>query len=555
MLQNLHIQNYALIENLNLTLRPGFSVITGETGAGKSIILGALGLLLGQRTDVRAVQPGAKRCIVEAIFNLRDFDVHSFFEHNDLDFDGVECIMRRELSAAGKSRAFINDTPVTASQLKKLGTYLIDIHSQHQNLLLNEEFFQLNLLDTLADDKELLAHYQTLFNMLHTCGTELHNVEEKVEKDKENMDFLQFQLKELDEAQLDEDEQQDLEDEAKVLEHAEEIKQGLFDANSLLSADDEGITAKMNACQRTLENLSQVYPKIQPLCERLGSCSIEIDDIAQDIAKEEEHAHFDPARQNEVNDRLNTIYALEKKHHCDTVAELLGHAEDLRAQLAAIEDSDDTINTLRKEYNRLHKATTEAAGQLTKIRLETVPKVEGEMQQRLQNLGMPHIRFKVSLTQLEALGKTGMDYVKFLFSANKNSPLQDLADMASGGEIARVMLSLKAMQTSKLQLPTIIFDEIDTGVSGRIAEKMALMMMEMSRNGRQVISITHLPQIAARGEFHYKVYKQDTAQATVTDIRELSPEERVTEIAHMLSGSTLTDAAVNNAKELLKQQI
>lgn len=554
MLQSLHIQNYALIENLDLSLYPGFSVITGETGAGKSIILGALSMLLGQRADVKSIKPGASRCVVEAIFSLKDLGMQNFFEQNNLDFDGTECVVRRELSYSGKSRAFINDSLVPVSLLKELGPHLIDIHSQHQNLLVGEEHFQLNVLDTVAEDKDLLARYQALFKTWQTSEAELQAFEKKVEQERLNMDFLKFQLEEIDKGHLSENEQQNLEDEATLLDHAEEIKQGLFEADTLLSAEDTGITSKMYACMHAIENLLRVYPKMQPFMERLNSCSIELDDMAQDISKELEKIHFDPERQMEVNDRLNTIYALEKKFKCDTITALLAHAEELRNQLSNLENSDDKINAMRKENEQLLKATMEVAAQLSEVRRVTASKVEVEMQKRLQNLGMMHICFQVSVKSLTKAAPDGMDEVVFLFSSNKNAPLQNIADIASGGEIARVMLSLKAMLTSKKQSATIIFDEIDTGVSGRIAEKMALMMKEMSKGGRQVISITHLPQIAALGEYHYKVYKEDNEQTTATYIRELIAEERITEIAHMLSGSTLTDAAISNAKELLNQK-
>lgn len=554
MLQSLHIQNYALIENLDLSLCSGFSVITGETGAGKSIILGALGMLLGQRADVKSIKPGASRCVVEAVFGLKNLGMQRFFEENNLDFDGTECIVRRELSDSGKNRAFINDSLVPVSLLKELGPHLIDIHSQHQNLLVGEEHFQLNVLDTVADDKDLLVRYQALFKTLQTSEAELKTFQEKVEQERLNMDFLKFQLEEIGKAHLGENEQQELEDEAAFLDHAEEIKQGLFDVDALLSTDDTGISSKMYACLHAMENLSRVYPKMLPLIERLRSCSIELDDMAQDISKELEKIHFDPERQIEVNDRLNTIYALEKKFKCDTIAAVLSHAAELRNQLGNLEDSDDKISDMRKENEQLLKATLEVAAQLSQVRRTTASKVEVEMQKRLQNLGMMHICFQVSVKPLLKPAPDGMDEVVFLFSSNKNAPLQNIADIASGGEIARVMLSLKALLTSRKQSATIIFDEIDTGVSGRIAEKMAIMMREMSQGGRQVISITHLPQIAALGQYHYKVYKEDNEQTTATYIRELTAEERVTEIAHMLSGSTLTDAAVSNAKELLNQK-
>ncbi len=554
MLKRLQIQNYALIEHLDLELGSGFSVITGETGAGKSIILGALGMILGQRADMKVIKTGAKRCTVEAAFSLQDLETKAFFEKNDLDYDENECIIRRELSENGKSRAFINDTPVSLAQLKELSSRLIDIHSQHQNLLLNQASFQLGVLDTIADNHALRTQYKALYKSQQVAETALKEYKEKIEAERQNMDFLQFQLNEIEELHLQEGEQQELEEEANVLNNSENIKQALYDADNLLSEEGKGIIAQLYDCQRALQNLSVCFPKAQELYERLESCSIEMEDIAQEVSNHLENITFDPKRQSYVNERLNSIYTLEKKHHCETAEELLCLGEKLRHQLEELDCSDEQVEALQKECRQKKGATLETGRQLTESRTKAVPKIEKEMLKRLQELGMPNIHFSVSLTTQEKPMEEGLDSVAFLFSANRNTPLQNIAEIASGGEMARVMLSLKAILTSKTQLPTIIFDEIDTGVSGQIAERMAFMMKDMSRNGCQVISITHLPQIAALGETHYKVYKQDSGQSTATHIRHLSTEERITEIAHMLSGSTLTDAAINNAKELLKQE-
>jgi DNA repair protein RecN (Recombination protein N) len=385
MLESLHIQNYALIENLDLSLRQGFSVITGETGAGKSIILGALGMLLGQRTDVKSIKPGASRCVVEGIFGLKDCGMESFFEQNNLDFDGAECIVRRELTEAGKSRAFINDSPVAVSLLKELGPHLIDIHSQHQNLLLGEKHFQLDVLDTVSDDRDLLARYQAIFKTWQTSEVALRAFRKKVEEERENMDFLKFEWKEIDSAHLEENEQQELETEMSLLDHTEEIKQGLFETDTLLSAEEVGISTKMAACVHTMESLARVYGKMEPLIERLRSCSIELDDIAQEISKELEQIHFDPQRQLEVNERLNSIYALEKKYRCDSVTDLLKKAAELRSQLSNLEDSDERMSQMEKENENLLNETLKAAGQLSEVRRNTAPKVEQEMESRLEN--------------------------------------------------------------------------------------------------------------------------------------------------------------------------
>ena len=554
MLERLQIQNYALIEHLDLELGSGFSVITGETGAGKSIILGALGMILGQRADMKVIKTGAKRCTVEATFSLQDLETRAFFEKNDLDYDENECIIRRELSENGKSRAFINDSPVSLAQLKELSSRLIDIHSQHQNLFLNQESFQLGVLDTIADNHALRTQYKTLYKSQQVAEKALKEYKEKIEAERQNMDFLQFQLNEIEELHLQEGEQQELEEEANVLNNSENIKQALYEADNLLSEEEKGITAQLYDCKRALQNLSSCFPKAQELYERLESCSIEVEDIAQEVSNHLENITFDPKRQSYVNERLNSIYTLEQKHHCETAEELLCLGEKLRHQLEELDCSDEQVEALQKECRQKREATLEMGRQLTASRTKAAPKIEKEMLKRLQELGMPNIRFSVSLTTQEKPMEEGLDSVAFLFSANRNMPLQNIAEIASGGEMARVMLSLKALLTSKTQLPTIIFDEIDTGVSGQIAERMAFMMKDMSRNGCQVISITHLPQIAALGEIHYKVYKQDSKQGTATHIRQLTTKERITEIAHMLSGSTLTDAAINNAKELLKQE-
>ncbi len=550
MLQSLHIQNYALIENLDITFYPGFSVITGETGAGKSIILGALGLILGQRTDVRAIKQGAKRCVVEAVFYLSHFGLESFFENNGLDFDG-ECIVRREMTDSGKSRAFVNDTPVAAVLLKELSPYLIDIHSQHQNLLINQATFQLNVLDTVADNAELLRAYFNAYHIWKDADRALHDFQERLAREQSEFDFLSFQLHELSDARLQADEQQTLEEESLILENAETIKSELYTADAALSAEDSGTVARLHEALRHLSNLATVFPDTKALHERLDSAIIEIEDIAQEIASLQENFSFDPQRLDAVTDRLNLIYSLQKKYRVNTVSELIEKAQALQQQLDGLENSEETLAQLRQESQRALSAATQAAARLTETRQKAARRVESEMQERLRLLNMPNIRFEVALSAAPQLQESGADQVQFLFSANKNTPLQDLSLIASGGEIARVMLSLKAMLADSTSQSTVIFDEIDTGVSGQTAEQMARMMKAMSHNGRQVISITHLPQIAAHGEHHYKVYKEDYAETTATHIRQLSPDERVTEIAQLLSGTQLTEAALNNARELL----
>ena len=551
MLQSIQIQNYALIESLEMDFHSGFSVITGETGAGKSILLGALGLLLGQRADIKAIKNGANKCIVEAHFNISSYALESFFDDNDIEYDSQECILRREVYASGKSRAFINDSPATLVQMKELGEKLVDIHSQHQNLLLNQEDFQLNVLDILANDDKELARYKRIYTEYkHT----LRSLEDKIreaEQNKQDEDYIRFQLQQLDAVKLQEGEQAELEQEADVLSHAEEIKDALYKADQILSNNEINLLSATKECMHTLQGLSHVYPTSQEWYNRLDSCYIELKDLSHEIADANEDIEFNPTRLDYVNERLNLIYSLQQKHHASSVEELIKLAEDYRDKLDNINSYDEQIAELTHLKELLHNQSIEQAKVLSKLRHQAAKEMENKMQSLLIPLGMPNVRFLVEISQRTEPDKNGIDNVVFLFSANKNGTPQNVSSIASGGEIARVMLSLKAMIAGAVKLPTIIFDEIDTGVSGSIAEKMALMMQEMGKADRQVISITHLPQIAAKGETHYKVYKEDTDTETNSHIRQLNNEERINEIAHMLTGATLTEAALNNAKALL----
>lgn len=551
MLQSIQIQNYALIESLEMDFHSGFSVITGETGAGKSILLGALGLLLGQRADIKAIKNGANKCIVEAHFNISSYALESFFEDNDIEYDSQECILRREVYASGKSRAFINDSPATLVQMKELGEKLVDIHSQHQNLLLNQEDFQLNVLDILAnDDKELTEYKRIYTEYKHT----LRSLEDKIreaEQNKQDEDYIRFQLQQLDAVKLQEGEQAELEQEADILSHAEEIKDALYKADQILSNNEINLLSATKECMHTLQGLSHVYPTSQEWYNRLDSCYIELKDLSHEIVDANEDIEFNPTRLDYVNERLNLIYSLQQKHHASSVEELIKLAQDYRDKLDNINSYDEQIAELTHLKELLHNQSIEQAKVLSKLRHRAAKEMENKMQSLLIPLGMPNVRFLVEISQRTEPDKNGIDNVVFLFSANKNGTPQNVSSIASGGEIARVMLSLKAMIAGAVKLPTIIFDEIDTGVSGSIAEKMALMMQEMGKADRQVISITHLPQIAAKGETHYKVYKEDTDTETNSHIRQLNNEERINEIAHMLTGATLTEAALNNAKALL----
>lgn len=544
MLQSIFIQNYALIDKLDISFTSGFSVITGETGAGKSIILGAIGLLLGQRADVKAIKKGASKCIVEATFRIANYGMEAFFQENNIEYEPDECILRREVSANGKSRAFINDTPASLAQMKVLGEKLIDVHSQHQNLLLNKEGFQLNILDILAQDETQFSAYQAVYQSYKKIAKELEDFIAQAEKSRQDEDYIRFQLEQLEEAGLKENEQTDLEQEAETLSHAEDIKAGLYKASQLINGEEGGTVSLTKECMQTLQGLTQVYAPAREWMERLNSCYIELKDLAREIDNAEEEVEFNPSRLDFVNERLNLIYSLQQKHHVQTVEELLELTENYRNQLNAITSFDDRIAELEGEKKKLYAEVLKQAGVLTQLRTQSARHIESQMESLLIPLGMPNVRFAVELTARKEPDSKGMDSVTFLFSANKNGTLQNVASIASGGEIARVMLSLKAMIAGAVKLPTIIFDEIDTGVSGSIAEKMALIMQDMGRQNRQVISITHLPQIAARGITHYKVYKEDTETGTNSHIRRLSDEERMQEIAHMLSGSTLTEAAV-----------
>ena len=551
MLRSLYIQNYALIEKLDIGFDSGFSVITGETGAGKSIILGAIGLLLGQRADVKSIRKGASKCIIEARFDVSAYGMQPFFEANEPEYED-ECILRRELYASGKSRAFINDTPASLAQMKELGELLIDVHSQHQNLLLNKEGFQLNVLDLLAHDEAELAAYQRLYNDWRQARQDLEALVARAEQSRADEDYIRFQLEQLEEANLTNGEQEELEQEAEMLTHAEDIKAGLYRAGQALNADEGGVLEALKDCQNTMMGLRSVFAPAGELADRLDSVYIELKDISQEVSDKEEEVEFNPARLDEVNARLNLIYSLQQKHRVDTVKALLSLQESYALQLSAITSSDEDIARLEAQVKELFSQVTAQAQVLTEARTRAALEVERQMAARLVPLGMPNVRFQVEMGVRKEPGVHGADTVNFLFSANKNGVLQNISSVASGGEIARVMLSVKAMIAGAVKLPTIVFDEIDTGVSGEIADRMADIMQEMGDNDRQVISITHLPQIAARGRAHYKVYKEDNEVETNSHIRRLTDDERVEELAHMLSGATLTEAALNNARALLK---
>ena len=551
MLKQLYIKNFTLIDELDIELYPGFSVITGETGAGKSIILGAIGLLLGQRADSKSIKAGAEKCIIEAHFDLSRYPMQDFFEENEIEQDSEDTIIRRELTATGKSRAFINDTPVGLSQLKELGEQLVDVHSQHQNLLLQKQDFQLSVVDIIANDSRELTAYQQTYSQLQTAQSLLQTMKDDIERNRQSQDFLQFQCEELENARLTEGEQEELEQQSETMEHAEDIKTALYEADNALYGEQMGAVSQVHTAKNALSGISKVMPKTAELAERLDSCRIELKDIADEVSAMLEDTDFNPSELDRINSRLDRIYELEKKYHADTVEELIGKRDELRQKLNNIENSDEALAELEAKCQQLRAKSQQQADALTKLRLKAGKEIEQQLRQRLVPLGMPNVRFEVNIQKGE-LGKNGQDAVAFLFSANTSTPLQPVAQVASGGEIARVMLSLKAMISGAVKLPTIIFDEIDTGVSGKIAEKMADIMQEMGQTERQVISITHLPQIASKGSHHYRVSKEETANGTTSQMQELTQDERVSEIAQMLSGSDVSEAAIANAKQLLK---
>ena len=553
MLKHLYIKDFTLIDTLDIYFLPGFSVITGETVSGKSIIHGAIGLLLGQRADTKAIKSGSKRCVIEAHFDLSKYGMEKFFTDNDIDFDAEDCIIRREVSATGKSRAFINDTPVPLTAMRELGEQLVDVHSQHQNLLLNKEDFQLNVVDIIAGDKTLVTTYAEAYAKYKEANQRLEQLKSEIAKTREDEDFMRFQYQELDKAQLRDGEQEQLEQDSETMRHSDDIKTALFHADSALNgADSNGILALLKTASNSMNNIKEVYPDVTELAERTDSCYIELKDIAGEISAKSEDVDFDPAELETINQRLDTLYSLEQKFHVTTIAELIAIKDGIEKKLSHIDNSDEELHAMEAQAEKRLEECREKAAKLTAARKKAAKRVEEEMQRRLVPLGIPNVRFSVRMEE-KPIGTSGADKVSFLFSANTSTAMQPVSQVASGGEIARVMLSLKAMISGAVKLPTIIFDEIDTGVSGKIAEKMAHIMQEMGDHGRQVISITHLPQIAALGKHHYKVYKEESAQGTISRMNALTPDERVAEIAQMLSGSDVTEAAINNAKALLNK--
>ncbi len=557
MLTHLTINNYVLIESLDIDFAAGFSVMTGETGAGKSIILGALGLLTGGRADTGSIMPGAAKCTVEGIFNIDGYDLQSVFEENEIDYEPTECILRREVSSNGKSRAFVNDSPVNVSALRQIGLRLLDIHSQHSNLLLENPAFQLGIVDTVAGHFDLLGQYRECYARIVETKRQLKELEENLAKRQSDEDYLRYQLDQLDEFKPQPGEDEELKQQQSALSHAEDIKISLSTIDAFLNGDDSdngmGAIDALRRSSQTMQQIASVYPAIEDYLSRLESVVIEVKDIAGDINGMVEDIEYNPARLQQVTERLDQLYSLEQKHHVGSSDELIALAEDIRSQLALLTDSEDNIKELRKQIDVETEQAKKLAEKLSAGRLKASKQVEKLVSESITAMDMPAAIFKADIEKTNELQPSGMDNATFLFSANKNMMPRPLADVASGGEMSRVMLALKALTSKQMNLPTIIFDEIDTGVSGKVASSMAQIMAQMSSGGnQQVLAITHLPQIAAKGDAHYFVYKEDEGTRTLTHIKQLDQEGRITELAHMLSGNMVTEAARENARQLLQ---
>lgn len=550
MLKSLSIENYALIDSLHIAFDKGFTVISGETGAGKSIILGALSLILGQRADSRYVKSGENKCLIEGMLDISSYNLKSFFEDNDWVYDGDECILRREVWANGKSRAFVNDSPVYLHDMKHLGDKLIDVHSQHKNLSLNDNLFQLNVIDTLANTKNELEIYSKAYNEYRETEKDLNNFKSQARKNKEEEDFLRFQYTALSEANLQIDEQEILEAELETITHSEEIKSGLFEITTLMSEGENNLESQLGAIHDTLQKIENVFPKVSELKERVMTAYIDLKDVREEASGYFEEIDFDPDRQQYLEDRLSLIYGLQKKHSITSVSQLIEYRDEMQKQLSNIDSLDERLANLEKETEAKRNVMFSAGTQLSSKRKSITSEIETELIKRLSYLKIMNAGFKCSFKEKKNPDETGIDEIQFLFSANKNTPLQPVSEIASGGEISRLMLCLKAMIAGATSLPTILFDEIDTGTSGDIADRLGNIMKKMSLD-MQVISITHLPQIASKGDAHLLVYKNETENEVNTNIKVLTQQERVEEIARMLSGSEVSAEAIENARVML----
>ena len=554
MLKTLFIKNYALIEELKVEFDEGFSVVTGETGAGKSIILGALSLTLGQRAESKFIKQNANKCTIEGVFDISVYELSGLFESNDWVYDGDVCIIRREIWANGKSRAFLNDSPVYLQDLKALGERLIDIHSQHENLSLNDNLFQLTLVDSIAKTASIKEKYKTYFKTYKKAESELLDLHQQAQKNKEEQDYLQFQFNNLTEAHLQEDEQETLEAELESITHSEEIKSSLYKLTNTLSEDEQSVESGLRTAlesAKALQHFTSTSAYSQSFVERIESAYIDMKDLRQEAERVFQDVDFDPDRQLIIEDRLSVIYSLQQKHSVATVKELIDILSDIGEKLQNIESLDERIEQLEKEFTQKKKTVYAEAEALSELRKSAVATIEKNIEDKLSYLGIPNARFKINFTDKKELDATGKDTINFFFSANKNTHLQPIAQIASGGEISRLMLVLKSLVADATSLATIIFDEVDTGTSGEIADKMGLIMQQLS-DKMQVMAITHLPQIAAKGNAHYYVYKKELTDATTTSIKKLTMPERIEEIARMLSGAETTVQALENARVMLK---
>jgi len=553
MLKSLFIKNYVLIRHLEIDFYPGFSIISGETGAGKSILLGAISLIVGQRADTGVLMDKKEKCIVEIRFTLENDDLKPFFEENDLDFDEVT-VIRREINSSGKSRAFINDTPVNLPVLRELGMNLIDIHSQHQNLLLGNTLFQLKVVDDFAGQWNLLETYEITYTRYKKLEQRYRELVELADKSKADLDYNQFQFDQLEKARLEKDEQQELEEELETLNHAEEIKTNLSRTSFILSEDENALLVKLKEIHSLVQKIVPFMPSAGEIEKRLDSAHIELKDIASEIENLSTGVEYNPERIREISDRLDLIYSLQQKHRVDSIADMLAIKDELQKRLNEITSYDQQIETVSSELDETKQQLEAEAKKLSDKRKNTIPEIEKKVTHLLKELAIPNGRFAIEQSRTEDYTPKGIDEIQYLFSANKQSRLQDIGTVASGGEISRLMLSLKSLISRSAALPTIIFDEIDAGVSGDTADKVGLLMSQMAHE-MQVINITHLPQVASRGKYHYLVYKEDKKDSTYTYIKMLNREERIVEIAKLLSGEELTDAALENARELLKEKL
>jgi len=550
MLAKLYVQNYALIKDLDVELENGLTIITGETGAGKTILLGALSLILGSRADSSVLLEKEEKCIVEGTFRIEEYDLADFFTSHELDYEPVTTL-RREINPAGKSRAFINDTPVTINLLKELGDRLLDIHSQHQTLMLHDNIFQLNVIDSFAGTGKLVEQYRKVYRRYRALKKEFDEAKEKADKNKADLEYYRFQLDQLEEAKLKEGEQEELEKEQELLSHSEEIKSGLSTASTLFSGETNSILTMLREARQNLLKIKDFLPQGDEICKRTESSYIEINDLAGELEKLNTSIDVDPRRLDQVNSRLDTLYALMQKHRAGTLNDLILRRDEMKSIIRSITGSDERITELESLLKKDTEDLKKLAGELTGKRKNVLAEVEKKITGLLKQLGMPNAKFRIDLSVLPDYTTSGTDHADFLFTANKQVEPENLAKIASGGELSRVMLSLKSLLTKNINLPTIIFDEIDSGVSGEVADKVGQILADMGKY-MQVVNITHLPQVAARGTKHYHVFKDDTGDSTITRVKLLSPKERIIEVARLLSGSEITETAMKNAQELIQ---